>query len=148
MIIIKPIAQEDIEACSVIFMEAYNRQPWNYRWVQDKAVKYLKEYTNRNNFAGFGLYDDGTLVSAVFCHTKTWWTGNQFYIDELFVDPTKQGKGYGKQLISHCEDYCKQHGIEMITLMTNNLMPAYEFYIANDYMKVGHYAFMFKQVEE
>jgi len=148
MITIEPLAIDDVEACSVIFMEAYNRQPWNYKWVQDKAIKYLTEYTGRNNFAGFVLWDDGVIMGAVFCHTKTWWTGNQFYIDELFVNPDKQGKGYGKKLISHCEEYCKQQGIETITLMTNNLMPAYEFYISNDYMKVGHYVFMFKQLEE
>jgi aminoglycoside 6'-N-acetyltransferase I len=148
MVTIKPILPRDIEPCSVIYMEAYNRYPWNYRWVQDKVTKYLQEYTDRGNFIGFVLYDDEVIAGAVFCHTKTWWTGNQFYIDELFVDPAKQGKGYGKQLMNHCEAWCQAQEIEMITLMTNNLMPAYEFYIANDYMKVDHYVFMFKPVEE
>lgn len=147
MVTVRPITENDFDACTIVFMEAYNRQPWNCRWTYEKAIKYLKEYAGRDNFTGFVLCVDDKVTGAAFAHTKTWWTNDQFYIDELFIDPDKQGSGYGTQLINHCNDHCKQQGIEMITLMTNKLVPAFDFYIRNDYSKVDQYVFMFHHVE-
>ncbi len=143
---IRPFSPNDTDACARIFMAAYNQMPWNYRWEHDKAVKYLTEYAGAQNFTGLVAEDNGVVCGAMFGHIKTWWTNDQLFIDELFVDGTKQGRGIGKQIMAHCEAICKEKGIEMITLMTNKLMPAYEFYITNDYSKVDQYVFMFKEL--
>jgi len=144
---IRPITGQDIRSCASIFMAAYNRMPWNYRWDADKAVAYLYEYFLAPGFIGIIANDGEHVVGAMFGHRKTWWTGNQLFIDELFVDPALQGKGYGKELIAWSEEYCKKNKLEMITLMTNKLMPAYEFYYSNNFVKVEQYVFLFKQIE-
>ena len=143
---IRPITENDIESCARIFTSAYNQLPWNYKWEQDKAIKYLKEYLISSGFMGFVVCNDDKIVAAILGHTKTWWTNDQLVIDELFVSLDSQGQGYGKKLMEYCEQYCKDKGIEMVNLMTNKFMPAYNFYINNDYIKVDQYVFMFKQI--
>lgn len=143
---IRPITENDIENCAEIFISAYNQLPWNYKWEKGKAVKYLKEYFLSSGFTGFVGTVDNKIVAAMFGHVKTWWTNNQLVIDELFVSSENQGHGYGKILMEYCEQYCKEKEIDVINLMTNKLMPAYNFYINNDYIKVDPYVFMFKQL--
>jgi N-acetylglutamate synthase-like GNAT family acetyltransferase len=141
------ITPNDIEKCAPTFMASYNQLPWNYDWKLEDAVKYLNEYVAAANFKGFMICEDnGEVSGALLGHSKTWWTNNQFMIDELFISPTMQGKGYGKILLQHAEQFAKQSSIERLTLMTNKFMPALDFYNKNDFSKVDQYVFMFKEL--
>lgn len=143
---IRDIQPEDIDACAQVFMEAYNGLPWNYKWEHAGAVKYLKEYMASSGFRGFVICEDEKICGAMLGHRKTWWTNDQLMIDELFVPASSQGKGYGRLLLEHTETWSKEQGLEMIVLMTNKLMPAFNFYLNNDYNKVDQYLFMFKDL--
>ena len=141
---IRPFTISDIEKCAPLYMQAYNRPPWNYSFSHEKTVKYLTEYAERSRFVGFALFEVDEIVGAMLGHSKTWWTNDILYIDELFVGPESRGKGYGKQLLDHTENYSREQGYEVITLMTNRHMPAFQFYNHVDYIYAEHFAFLFK----
>src|SRR4051812_22908318 len=113
-----PITKNDIPRCAETFKASYNQLPWNYNWKLPDAVRYLNEYVDSPQFKGFMICEDDFVSGALLGHTKTWWTNNQFMIDELFIAPTKQGMGYGKLLLKEAEQYAKEYRIELITLMT------------------------------
>src|SRR4051812_28071387 len=98
---ISKITREDIPVCAKTFAASYNQFPWNHDWKLPAAIKYLNEYVDSPQFIGFMIKDEGGVPGALLGHTKTWWTNNQFMIDELFIDPASQGKGYGKLLLKH-----------------------------------------------
>ena len=127
-------------------MASYNQMPWNYNWKLQDALTYLHEYADCPQFRGFVIYDAGEVAGALLGHTKTWWTNNQFMIDELFISPAHQGKGYGKLLLQRAEAYAKELSMGRLILMTNKFMPALQFYNKNDFNKVDQYVFMFKQL--
>ncbi|HEX3385523.1 MAG TPA: GNAT family N-acetyltransferase [Mucilaginibacter sp.] len=141
---IRHILKSDIDKCAALYLEAYNRPPWNYNFTPEKAVKYLTEYADRARFEGFVAEDEGKIVAAVFAHSKTWWTNDIIYIDEVFVAPDSRGRGYGKKLLSYTEDYARDKGYEVVTLMTNKHMPAFQFYNHIDYLQAEHFVFLFK----
>lgn len=143
---IRTLTQNDIEQCAGLYVQAYNRPPWNYNFSHEKAVKYLTEYTERSRFVGFVLLEGDAIAGAMLGHSKTWWTNDLLYIDELFVAPESRGKGYGKSLLEHAEEYSREQGYEVITLMTNKHMPAFEFYNHIDYIQAEHFVFLFKPV--
>lgn len=143
---IRELKESDLDQCVEILLSSYNTMPWNYKWTKEKAYAYLKEYQEVKRFLGFVVLENDVIVSALFGHLKTWWTKDQLYIDEVFVSNENKGKGYGKKIIQHCESYCTQNGIDIITLMTNEVMPAYLFHSKNDFVKVNQYVFMFKQL--
>ena len=143
---VRAINKEDIAEVAEIYMSAYNKIPWNYNWRLEDAIIYLKEYFDCPQFVGFVLMEGNEVAAALFAHKKTWWTGNQLFIDELFVNSEKQGLGYGRVLMQHAEKYCSQNDLKMITLMTNKFMPALKYYESIEYMKVDPYVFMFKQL--
>jgi GNAT superfamily N-acetyltransferase len=143
---IKALTQHDIADCARIFLDTYNRAPWNYDWSYEKAVDYLEEYRSSAQFIGFVLYDNDEVAGALLAHSKTWWTNNQLFIDELFVSPNKQKMGVGKLLISHAEEFALDRGLETVTLMTNKFMPAMNFYEKNDYIHAQPFVILFKQL--
>ena len=143
---IRPFEMSDIDKCAPLYMQAYNRPPWNYNFTQEKVAKYLTEYADRKRFVGFVLTEGDNVVGAMLGHSKTWWTNDILYIDELFVAPDSRGKGYGKKLLDHTEDYSREQGYEVITLMTNKHMPAFQFYNHIDYLQAEHFVFLFKPV--
>ena len=143
---IRPVIKSDIEVYAKVFIRAYNQAPWNYHWTFENAVRYLHEYASSPDFKGFSLYDNHVFAGAIFAHTKTWWNGRQLYIDEFFVDPDLQKKGYGKFLVSHTEQYALEHGLGTITLMTHKFMPAMKFYTDMNFMQAPPFVILFKQL--
>ena len=143
---IRPLTSNDIADCARIFMQSYNQAPWNYNFDFDKAVVYLKEYAERKRFVGFVLCEGDEITGAMLGHSKTWWTNDLLYVDELFISPAKQKHGYGKALLDHAQEYAGNAGLEVITLMTNKYMPAFKFYENNDFIHAEHFAILFKPV--
>jgi aminoglycoside 6'-N-acetyltransferase I len=139
-----PLTKTDIDKCADLYIKSYNRAPWNYAFTKEKAVQYLTEYTERSRFVGFVLIEDEQIMGAMFGHSKTWWTDDLLYIDELFISPDSQRMGYGRRLINHCQRYAKQQGYEVVTLMTNKHMPAINFYKDLDYLEAEQFVFLFK----
>ena len=80
-------------SAQVLLMESYNVEPWGYNWTFGQAVEYLNEYFDRKRFVGFVLCEDDDIVGAMFGHSKTWWTDDLLYIDELFVSPQRAKAG-------------------------------------------------------
>lgn len=143
---IYPVTEDKLDECVAIFIKAYNSPPWNCAWTPEKARQYLSEYLGAPNFVGFLFYVDEELVGATFGHQKTWFTSQQLMIDEFFIAPEHQRKGYGKKLMEHCNQYAKQNNIGIVFLMTNKYMPSYKFYEKTDYTTIEQFVFMFKQV--
>jgi aminoglycoside 6'-N-acetyltransferase I len=143
---IRPLTPGDIGGCAALYMKAYNRAPWNYNFTVEKAERYLGEYAERKRFVGFVLCEGDEIAGAMLGHSKTWWTNDLLYIDEFFISPDRQRMGYGKALIEHSEEYARENGLEVITLMTNKYMPAYKFYENNDFLDAEHFVILFKPV--
>jgi diamine N-acetyltransferase len=52
-----------------------------------------------------------------------------YKLSKLYLYPSYKGKGIGKQLILHCETFCKQNSISALYLNVNRNNPAYHFYL-------------------
>jgi len=143
---IRTLETGDLDTIAEIFRSAYAEKPWNYGWQESESKKYLGEYFAASGFIGFVIEDENRAMGAILCHRRTWWTGDQLAIDELFVVPGQQGKGYGKALLAKVHEYCLLHEIDMLTLMTNKHAPAFGFYLKNEFTLVEHFAFLFRGV--
>ncbi len=144
--LIRQLQPEDIAACSSLLIEAYNGAPWNNYWTIETGTRYLSEFAACPNFIGFVAEEGVNIIGALFAHRRTWWTQDEVYVDELFVQPASQGKGCGKNLLQHAEDYCKANGLAGLTLLTDRNMPAKEFYERNGYALAEHVIFFYKVV--
>ena len=144
---IRKLTLQDIPASVALLMRAYNGAPWNEQWSPAPAHRYLTEFAEHARFVGFALFEGSQMVGAAFCHEKTWWTGDELFVDEFFVDPAYQRKGYGQTLLKHIEGYIHTKGLAGFTLLTNRYMPAIEFYRKYGFTHAEHVAFLYKMVQ-
>ena len=143
---IRAFHPDDMATCVHLLIAAYNREPWNDHWTIEAATKYLNEFAASDQFVGFVICENEAVIGAMFAHRKTWWTNDELFVDELYIAPDLQRKGYGERLLAHAERYAKSAGLAGLTLLTNQYLPAKAFYTKIGYTHAEHVIFMYKVV--
>lgn len=141
------IEEKHVGECAALLMRAYNVEPWTCHWTTETTTRYLKEYMAHPRFVGFVGYEENKIIGAAFCHAKTWWTNDELVIEEFYLAPEFQRKGYGTCLLQHIEKYIVEKRLAGFTLLTNRFMPAVNFYEKNGFIKGEHVLFMYKVVQ-
>ena len=124
--------QLDESAAAVIkelFVTVFTAEPWNDDWSDENQLQlYIHDLIGQNNSLTFGLYEGAELIGISMGHIKHWYTGTEYYIDELCISTSQQGKGVGTLFVSEIEKACKELGLTHIFLLTEKNVPAFTFY--------------------
>ncbi len=125
---------KDIDKCAKLFKEVFSDYPWYDDWVSiEQARNYLIELIKNPVFNGFVAYEGSEIVAVCFGHTRSWWMGKEFFIDEFFVSNLKQGNGVGTKLMNYIKNSLIKEDYKRMVLLTNKEIPAEEFYIKNGF---------------
>lgn len=143
---VRKMKRADIPFCADILCKVYNNELWQCRWTSETACAYLEDYFDEKKFVGFIIEEDNVVIGAMFTHEKIWWNNSELFIDEMFIIPDMQRKGYGKMLIKAAENYVSEHKLAGFTLSTNKYAPAPDFYKKNGFSVCEHILFMCKEV--
>lgn len=143
---VRKMKRADIPFCADILCKVYNNELWQCRWTAETACAYLEDYFDEKKFVGFIIEEDNVVIGAMFTHEKIWWNNSELFIDEMFIIPDMQRKGYGKMLIKAAENYVSEHKLAGFTLSTNKYAPAPDFYKKNGFSVCEHILFMCKEV--
>lgn len=143
---VRKMKKADIPFCADILCKVYNNELWQCRWTAETACAYLEDYFDEKKFVGFIIEEDNVVIGAMFTHEKIWWNNSELFIDEMFIIPDMQRKGYGKMLIKAAGNYVSEHKLAGFTLSTNKYAPAPEFYKKNGFSVCEHILFMCKEV--
>lgn len=138
--------RQDIKDCAEILRAVYNNELWQCRWDEDTSQRYISDYFDSAKFVGYCCIEDGKFIGAILCHEKVWWNNSELFVDEMFILPSYQGKGYGSSLINEAENYVREHKFAGFTLSTNKYAPAPKFYKKNGFTEAGHVLYMYKEV--
>lgn len=145
---IRRFIAEDLDKCSELFKEVFSSYPWYDGWVSsDQARNYLNELVENPVSKGFVAFEGTDIVAACFGHKRSWWLGNEFFVDEFFVDNEKQGNGIGTQLLEFISDDLSNQGFSRLTLLTNKEIPAESFYLKNGFNNNPERTVMIKQLK-
>ena len=144
--IIRKMKREDVSACADIMCSVYNNEMWRCRWSKEMAIEYLTDFYSMKKFVGYVMEAEGEIVGGLFAHEKVWWNNSEVFVEEMFVKPEHQGKGYGTLLLKEVEKYIGEKGLAGITLSTNRYAPAPLFYKKNGFVDCEHVLFMCKEM--
>lgn len=127
---IKQLRLKDTEEIKHIIKEAFSGQPWNDDWSDARQFhSYILDLTGNRNSLSLGLYDADRLIGVSLGRIKHWYTGTEYWIDDLAILPAAQGHGCGSQFIDLIEDFIKKLGIVGIVLFAERDIPAYGLYV-------------------
>jgi len=132
---------EDIRA---FFRDVFTKEPWNDDWSDEiQLTAYIDDLIGEKGSLTFAMLDGGGDILALSMgRVRHWFSGTEYYIDELCVRTDLQGKGIGSQFIAHIEGAIKDMGMTHIFLQTYRDMPAYDFYLRRGFKELtGHVSF-------
>lgn len=121
--------KSDLGACSELMLKVFSGEPWFDQWDSVQHVQqYLGEFMDNPVFLGFVIEQDGKIRGASFGHTKSWYSGKEYCIQEYYIDTDLQGGGLGSALMHGIKEYLKSINIHCMVLLTEKDLPAEDFY--------------------
>ena len=141
---VKKFTSDDFEQCCELFIQTNNAPPVNDNFTIERAQIRLQDTIDNKRFVGYTLWESGVLVGAVFARMRTIHNGNQIVVEDLFVSPVHQRKGYGTELLDAIENYAKENGCINISLSTVRDHPSFDFYKKLGYKSLDFIATMYK----
>lgn len=137
----------DLDECSELFKKVFSSYPWYDDWRSlVQARNYLGELIKNPAFEGFVACEGSDLVAVCLGHNRSWWNGQEFFVDEFFVENKMQGNGIGTKLLAEVSDYLYKENYTRLTLLTNKEMPAEAFYLKNGFYNNYERTFMVKEL--
>ena len=138
------LKQLDESAAPIIrtlFYSVFTKEPWNDDWSdENQLTHYIHDLVGQNTSLTYGLFDGTELIGVSMGHIKHWYTGTQYCIDELCVSTARQGQGIGTLFLEEIGKACKESGIRHLFLLTEDNVPAYEFYQKQGFYQLKHNA--------
>ncbi|MCM3127554.1 GNAT family N-acetyltransferase [Paenibacillus provencensis] len=136
----------DILQCVDTFINVFNQDPWNDEWSTDTAYRYLIDFTNTPGFTGVVAVDGEEMIGFIFGTSKHWWSGKEFFINEMCVSVQKQKTGVGSALMRFLIEKLESDEISNVTLLTDRGIPAEVFYKKNGFTEIDRLVFLNKNL--
>ncbi|WP_410769451.1 GNAT family N-acetyltransferase [Fontibacillus sp. BL9] len=143
---LKSYDRNDLLKCTDTFIGVFNQEPWNDQWTTETAYQYLSDFTNTPGFIGFTAAEGEEIVGFIFGVSRRWWSGNEFFINEMCVSTVKQKTGVGSALMRLLIKELESIGISNITLLTDRDIPAEAFYKKFGFTEIERLVFLNKNL--
>lgn len=131
---LKKLSIDDIDDIKKVILDAFTGEPWNDDWQDPEQFhRYILDLIGNANSLALGLVNQEKIVAVALGRIKHWYTGNQYWIDDLGVISDCRGKGYGTAFLSLMEQYLRKNSVKKIVLLTERDIPAFYFYKKNHF---------------
>lgn len=143
----KRIGVSETEIIKELFTGVFTIAPWNDDWSDGEQLDlYIQDLIGQNNSLTYGLFENGKLIGLSMGHIRHWYSGTEYYIDELCIQTDKQGNGIGTYFLKEIEKGIKELGMTQIFLQTGSNVPAYGFYQKNGFFELKELVSFVKRV--
>ena len=144
---LKLFTDNDLVKCTETFIEVFNDEPWNDEWTSAKAEKYLLNFYQTPGFLGVSAVENNEIIGFIFGVNRVWWSGDEFFINEMCVRKQYQNKGIGREMLNHLIKELHSSNISNITLLTDRGIPAETFYKKNGFEEIERIIFLHKDIK-
>lgn len=146
---LKELSLDDFEEIKKLFKEVFMAPPWNDDWSDDNQLnEYLHDLMEVRTPLCYGLYVDDILTGVSIGNIRHWCGGTEYFIEELFVKISEQGKGYGAEFLRLIENELPSKGVIQIFLQTETTVPAYKFYKNRGFTELKNHVSFFKDLKK
>lgn len=126
--IIRKLVSKDLTRCAEILEAAYSLPPYEEKFTPAVARAYLESkfaYCAEHSFAA---EEDGLVIGFVLVSLSVWVEGGQAIIEEIVVDPARQGRGFGRALMDAAEANLQKQEVHSMMLWGRKDAPAHGFH--------------------
>lgn len=130
---IEKMKELHLKACSLIYIDTFNAEPWNDRWDSESSYKRLKDIYETPNFYGLVAAEGDEIIGAVFGNLEQWYEGNMYNLKEIFVKQGIKQRGTGGKLMEALEQSLVKMDVKSISLFTMRGELTEKFYEKNGF---------------
>lgn len=142
----KPFREEHLDACTQAFVAIFNAEPWNDEWTFATAKQYISDFYHSPRFVGVLAVEADQVVGFIYGTVRSWWSGNECYINEMGVREEYRNQGIGKALLKELVTALDGQQVENFALLTDRGMPAEVFYQKNGFKAIERLVFYSKDL--
>ena len=144
---IRLFEKKDLLKCTDTFIDVFNQEPWNDEWVKETALQYLVDFTHTPGFNGIVATYEDEIIGFIFGTRKHWWSGDEFFINEMCVRIDNQKSGVGTKMMEYLIKKLETDGVSTITLLTDRGIPAEDFYKKHGFTEIERLMFLSRAVK-
>ena len=125
---IRKMKKSDLRVCANFLAIAYTVSPFNEKWENDNAYKYLShkfEYCHKDSYV---ITDKNNILGFVLLNLGYWADGPQVMIEEIVIKPEYQHQGLGSLLMEYVDSKLKKTKVKSVILWTHQDSSAYKFH--------------------
>ncbi|MCL2664538.1 MAG: GNAT family N-acetyltransferase [Defluviitaleaceae bacterium] len=131
---LKHVDSSNVEICAKIYTDVFNGDDWQYDWVTlDGTLRYFSDLIATPGFVGFVFFEDGESVGCCMGCVSDYYAAPAYDIKEFCVKTNRQHSGVGTRMLAEIENFLIARAVTCVTLMTDKNIPAYNFYLKNNY---------------
>ena len=126
---LKKLSVNDREMITELFVSVFTNDPWNDDWSDKNQLdSYITDLTGNPNSLTLGYFSGEKLAGLSIGSIKHWYSGTEYFIDELCIAPEFQRRGIGTAFVNDIRNYLLEMDIHNIYLTTIRNYPAFSFY--------------------
>ena len=131
-----------LQECVDLYQEVFSKEPWFEHSDRNDVEKYFLNFMDGNKFVGYVLKANNKIIAVSIGFLKPWIKGEEYYIDQFYVDYNVQGKGIGTFFLNKIKEHLIELDIHAIILATEKGYPSYEFYKKNGFSPIDDLCFL------
>lgn len=141
-LIVIPYESSMLQECIELYQDVFSKEPWFENSDRNDVERLFINFMENNKFVGYVLKSNNKIIAVSIGFLKPWIQGEEYYIDQFYVDYNFQGKGIGTYFLSKIREYLIKMDIHAIILATEKSYPSYDFYKKNGFSQIDDLCFL------
>lgn len=144
---IRDLTIDDLEKMTNLFISVFTEEPWSEDWDRSLAQERLELFLNHPKMVSKGFFENDKLLGFGLGNIQPYQRERYFYLEEMCVENSVQGKGVGTQLWESLEKELKLSSVSSMSFLTLKETPAERFYEKRGCVSCENVQFMIKNLK-
>lgn len=114
----KIMTTDDMDIIVPFYMNCYNDD--TEEWTYEITYKRIHQVLTKEDSHCFIFTQDEEIIGFAMGYCEQFFDAPIYFLTEIVVIPTHQGKGLGSQMMIHIENYLKNINVSKILLLSAN----------------------------
>jgi GNAT superfamily N-acetyltransferase len=137
-----PFESSMLQECIDLYQDVFSKEPWFENSKRSDVERYFLTFMDCNKFVGYVAKSNNKIVAVSIGFLKPWIKGEEYYIDQFYVEYNLQGQGIGTFFLSKIKECLVAVNVHAIMLSTEKGFPSYNFYIKNGFSQIDDLCFL------
>ena len=133
---VRPVADDEIDACAAVYAAAYSEAPWNEALDPGQVRSYIRDFAGRDGFCAWRLSVGGEIAGVALGIVVPCVDAPFLRVEDFCVAPKWQRRGLGGAFLAEIQRQAADMGCDCALLATQPDVPARLFYLKQGFQEI------------